>query len=504
MPADERTDEPDPRVLWRWIGDALRPWVGWILIGAGALCMLMGYLGVSREAIPAKQIPYLVSGGIGGIFLAVVGAYFLGTQEMRNDSGRLDRLERMVEDLHQALLTRADAPQSSNGSAAATAETPSRLLPARSSPCPGVRCSTAPSAPWPTARRPPSSRRRRPARRACVPARRARPSRRSRSRDHRNACTTSRSRCSASSTDASTRSRRRALWSPIKRRVCSTSPTLRLRSSLATSAGGSAACWVSRCSWSCPSCWSFVDPVLALVLERFVFRPLQHRKASSSEKLVAALGVTVALLAFLNVVWGPGVQGSHVRTRPPTLRHQVVRAHVRPDLRLRTSRPAGRDARRRGAAVLAVPAHVLGHVDPRGRRPARPRRAVGHRRQPRIASGVDHRLHAGRRHGFDHRPRQPRTHQDHLLRHRDLLGRRRRPAHQRPEGDRLRFLRDGTRRVAARARSIPSAATAAGPRPTRRSSSICRASSCSSPWSPSGASTRWATSEATGNVVGRR
>jgi hypothetical protein len=126
MPADERTDEPDPRELWRWIGAALRPWTGWILIGLGALCMLMGYLGVSREAIPAKQIPYLVSGGIGGIFLAVVGAYFLGTQEMRKDSGRLDRLERMVEDLHEALLTRSDAPQRSNGSAAATAGATSR------------------------------------------------------------------------------------------------------------------------------------------------------------------------------------------------------------------------------------------------------------------------------------------------------------------------------------------------------------------------------------------
>ncbi len=119
MPAAERTDEPDPRVVWKWIGDAVRPGIGWILIGAAALFMLIGYFGVSRESIPAKQIPYLVSGGIGGIFLAVLGAYFLGTQELRNDSGRLDRLERMVEDLHHALLTRADAPQLSNGSAAA-------------------------------------------------------------------------------------------------------------------------------------------------------------------------------------------------------------------------------------------------------------------------------------------------------------------------------------------------------------------------------------------------
>jgi hypothetical protein len=108
MPADA---EPDPRILWKWVADALRPWLGWILIGIAALLMLLGYFGVSREAIPAKQIPYLVSGGIGGVFFAVLGAYFLGTQEMRNDSGRLDRLERMVEELHGALLSRPDAPE---------------------------------------------------------------------------------------------------------------------------------------------------------------------------------------------------------------------------------------------------------------------------------------------------------------------------------------------------------------------------------------------------------
>jgi hypothetical protein len=122
MPADELNDDPDPRVLWGWIGKAVRPYVGWILIAIGAILMFAGYMGVSREALPAKQIPYLVSGGIGGIFFAVLGAYFLGTQEMRNDSGRLDRLEHMVEDLHAALLSRADAPHLSNGSRAASAE----------------------------------------------------------------------------------------------------------------------------------------------------------------------------------------------------------------------------------------------------------------------------------------------------------------------------------------------------------------------------------------------
>jgi hypothetical protein len=114
-------EEPDPRVLWRWAGRAVRPWLGWALIAVGALLILIGWFGVSREAIVGKQIPYLVSGGIGGVFFAVLGAYFLATEELRSDSGRLDRLERMVDELHQVLLTRPDAPRiapSSNGSSA--------------------------------------------------------------------------------------------------------------------------------------------------------------------------------------------------------------------------------------------------------------------------------------------------------------------------------------------------------------------------------------------------
>jgi hypothetical protein len=115
---DARDEAPDPQEVWRWISTAVRPWLGWILLAAGAILLLVGYLGVSREALPGKQIPYLVSGGIGGMFLAVLGAYFLGTQELRRDSGRLDRLEAMVEELHGALLRRPDAPDLTAGEAA--------------------------------------------------------------------------------------------------------------------------------------------------------------------------------------------------------------------------------------------------------------------------------------------------------------------------------------------------------------------------------------------------
>ena len=108
-------DEPDPRLLWRWVGKASRPWAGWAFVAVGLLLNLLGWIGVSGEAIVAKQIPYVVSGGIGGVLLAVIGAYFLGTEELRKDSGRLDRLEQMVNELHVALLARPDAPQASAG-----------------------------------------------------------------------------------------------------------------------------------------------------------------------------------------------------------------------------------------------------------------------------------------------------------------------------------------------------------------------------------------------------
>ena len=110
-------EDTDAALVWRLLARGSRPWVGWVFLGIGALLILLGYLGVSREAIVAKQIPYLVSGGIGGVVLAVVGAYFLGTEELRKDSGRLDRLEAMVEELHAALLTRPDAPTNGNGQA---------------------------------------------------------------------------------------------------------------------------------------------------------------------------------------------------------------------------------------------------------------------------------------------------------------------------------------------------------------------------------------------------
>ncbi len=103
-------DDQSRALFWEAVGNAFRPYAGWLFYGCGALLVIVGYIGVSGESIVAKQLPYLISGGIGGVLLAILGGYFLGIEELRRDGGRLDRMEQQIEELHRALLDRPDAP----------------------------------------------------------------------------------------------------------------------------------------------------------------------------------------------------------------------------------------------------------------------------------------------------------------------------------------------------------------------------------------------------------
>jgi hypothetical protein len=119
-----RPQMPDPALFWKWVGRATRPVVGWIMLGIGGLLVLMGYLGISREALVAKQLPYLISGGILGLAFVGFGTMLIGTEDLKRTHERIDHLEDLVADLHAALLSRPDAPAlSANGDSAAQAST---------------------------------------------------------------------------------------------------------------------------------------------------------------------------------------------------------------------------------------------------------------------------------------------------------------------------------------------------------------------------------------------
>ena len=57
-----------------------------------------------------------------------------------------------------------------------------------------------------------------------------------------------------------------------------------------------------------------ICPAFGVLLERFVFRPLQRRGATPGERLVASLGVLIVLLGIAILVWGP-----QARLDPPSL-----------------------------------------------------------------------------------------------------------------------------------------------------------------------------------------
>jgi hypothetical protein len=60
---------------------------------AGALLIVLGWVGVSQAALTAEQLPYIISGGIGGLFLLGVGAVLWLSADLRDEWRKLDAIE---------------------------------------------------------------------------------------------------------------------------------------------------------------------------------------------------------------------------------------------------------------------------------------------------------------------------------------------------------------------------------------------------------------------------
>ena len=80
-----------------------------LLIAAGAVALVLGWVGVSGEAFPAKQLPYLISGGIAGVFILGVGTVCWLSADMRDEWTKLDRIEEALNRLADTGLVDTDA-----------------------------------------------------------------------------------------------------------------------------------------------------------------------------------------------------------------------------------------------------------------------------------------------------------------------------------------------------------------------------------------------------------
>lgn len=92
--------------LVKWVRNQWDRVLAWLLAGAGALALILGWLGVTDTPYSWEQIPFVISGGLGGIYLLGLGAMFWFSADLRDEWRKIDALteieERLVELLEQA------------------------------------------------------------------------------------------------------------------------------------------------------------------------------------------------------------------------------------------------------------------------------------------------------------------------------------------------------------------------------------------------------------------
>lgn len=77
----------------------------WDRVGAcmcivgGAIALLLGYLGVSGTLDTGEQIPYVVSGGMAGLFLLGLGALLWISADLRDEWRKLDAIARHMAEI---------------------------------------------------------------------------------------------------------------------------------------------------------------------------------------------------------------------------------------------------------------------------------------------------------------------------------------------------------------------------------------------------------------------
>jgi hypothetical protein len=65
----------------------------WVCVLAGAVALFVGWLGVSDTVLIFNQIPYLISGGLVGVFLLGLGAMLWLSADLRDEWRKLDAIE---------------------------------------------------------------------------------------------------------------------------------------------------------------------------------------------------------------------------------------------------------------------------------------------------------------------------------------------------------------------------------------------------------------------------
>jgi hypothetical protein len=104
---DQNAGAARPRPTSRLVVDVVRALRGWVVAAAGGVLLLGCYLGVSKETDPGLQLPYIVSGGFGGLALVLVGSALLVADRLDASQAGQGRVASQVDDLHALIIAAA-------------------------------------------------------------------------------------------------------------------------------------------------------------------------------------------------------------------------------------------------------------------------------------------------------------------------------------------------------------------------------------------------------------
>lgn len=88
----------------------------WACVLAGVVALVLGWVGVSDKLYTAEQIPYVISAGLGGIFLLGLGGILWLSADLRDEWTQLNRIEELLAEQAEAEhKSAASAPPRSAG-----------------------------------------------------------------------------------------------------------------------------------------------------------------------------------------------------------------------------------------------------------------------------------------------------------------------------------------------------------------------------------------------------
>jgi hypothetical protein len=82
--------------------------LGWVLVVAGAIAIAVAWWEVRDLPNIALQVPYLISGGLGGAVLMGFGGTLLIAQDFRDERTRIRSLESKIGELEDVVVTQAE------------------------------------------------------------------------------------------------------------------------------------------------------------------------------------------------------------------------------------------------------------------------------------------------------------------------------------------------------------------------------------------------------------